>query len=137
MASSIGLPVNEPMAADSLCEHAWQHNKPAHASASVRICSLCHKIDGEDLMRTLNEYAEKQLSTLKQKPTTLLYAHSDGEVYSYVDGPGGIPDSGRERALLRALLTHTLSQLDQYEITGGMLAVPTTDLPEPAPWPTT
>ncbi|MGW5173131.1 hypothetical protein ACWERY_02035 [Streptomyces sp. NPDC004082] len=116
-------PSNEPMAAEALCEHAWGYNKPAHASASVRICSLCHKIDGEDLTRTLNEYAEKQLATLKQKPTTLLYAHSDGHVYSYIDQPGGIPDSSRERALLRALLAYALAQLDQHEITGGMLAI--------------
>jgi hypothetical protein len=122
--ASPDLPDNEPLAAESRCEHAWQYNKPAHVNVSVRICSLCHTIDGEDLMRTLNEYAEQQLSALKQKPTTLLYAHSDGKVYSYVDQPGGIPDSARERALLRGLLTHTLAQLDHYEITGGMLAVP-------------
>ncbi|MDX3520705.1 hypothetical protein [Streptomyces scabiei] len=115
--------MNEPLAAESLCEHAWSYNKPAHASASVRICSLCHKIDGEDLMRTLDEYATDQMERLKQKPTTLLYAHSDGEVFSYVDQPGGIPDSGRERALLRGMLGYALAQLDQYEISGGMLAV--------------
>lgn len=115
--------MNEPIAAENLCDHAWSYNKPAHARVSVRICSLCHAIDGEDLMRTLNEYAEPQLSTLKQKPTTLLYAHSDGEVYSYVDQPGGIPNSGRERALLRGLLGYALAQLDQYEISGGMPAV--------------
>jgi hypothetical protein len=47
---------------DNPCEHAWQYNKPAHASASVRICSLCHTIDGEELMRTLDEYAEERAS---------------------------------------------------------------------------
>lgn len=83
--------MNEPMAATSLCEHAWQYIKPAHASASVRICSLCHEIDGEDLMRTLDEYALEQMARLKQKPVTLLYAWSDGETFSYVDQPGGIP----------------------------------------------
>lgn len=112
--------MNEPMAATSLCEHAWQYIKPAHASASVRICSLCHEIDGEDLMRTLDEYALEQMARLKQKPVTLLYAWSDGETFSYVDQPGGIPDSGRERALLRGLLTYALAQLDQYEITGPL-----------------
>jgi hypothetical protein len=122
--ASPDLPDNEPLAAENLCEHSWQYNKPAHANVSVRICSLCHAFDGEDLMRTLNEYAEKQLAALKQKPTTLLYAHSDGEVYSYVDQPGGIPDSARERALLRGLLGYALTQLDQYEMAGGMLAVP-------------
>lgn len=101
----------EPLAADSLCEHAWGYNKPANASASVRICSFCHKIDGEDLMRTLNEYA----AAYKQKPTTLVYAWSDGQTLSVVDQTGGIPDSARERALLRALLTHALAQVDQYE----------------------
>lgn len=108
----------------SSCVHVWEYNKPAHASASVRICSLCHAIDGEELMRTLDEYALEQMTNLKQRPTTLLYAHSDGEVFSYVDQPGGIPDSARERALLRGLLGHALSQLDQYEIAGTMLAVP-------------
>jgi hypothetical protein len=120
--ASPDLPDNEPLATENLCEHAWGYNKPAHASVSVRICSLCHKIDGEDLMRTLNEYALEQMERLKQKPTTLLYAHSDGHVFSYVDQPGGISDSGRERAVLRGLLGYALSQLDQYEISGGMLA---------------
>lgn len=122
--ASTDLPDNEPMAAESLCEHSWSHNKPAHASASVRICSLCHKIDGEDLMRTLNEYAFEQMKRLKQKPTTLTYAWSDGQTFSVIDQPGGIPDSGRERAVLRGLLGYALSQLDQYEMAGGMVAVP-------------
>lgn len=108
----------ENIAMPNPCEHAWEYNKPAHASASVRICSLCHKIDGEELMRTLDEYALEQMTNLKQRPTTLLYAHSDGEVFSYVDQPGGIPDSARERALLRGLLGYALSQLDRYEMAG-------------------
>lgn len=98
------------------CEHAWEYNKPVHASASVRICGLCHAIDGEDLMRTLNEYAV----AFKQKPTTIVYAWSDGQTLSVIDQPGGIPDSARERALLRGLLGHALTQLDQYEITGPL-----------------
>lgn len=106
------------------CEHAWEYNNLAHASASVRICSLCHRIDGEDLMRTLDEYALEQMTRLKQKPTTLLYAWSDGLTFSEVDQTGGIPDRTRERALLRALLTHTLAQLDQYELAGPLFAVP-------------
>jgi hypothetical protein len=114
--------VPEPLAVENLCEHSWQYNKPAHANASVRICGLCHAIDGEDLLRTLDEYALEQMAKLKQKPTTLLYAHSDGEVYSYVDQPGGIPDSARERALLRGLLGYALAQLDQYEVAGPMVA---------------
>jgi len=61
---------------------------------------------------------------LAQKPVTLLYAHSDGETFSYVDQVGGIPNSGRERALLRGLLGYALAQLDQYEMAGGMVAVP-------------
>ncbi|HEY9353703.1 MAG TPA: hypothetical protein VIP28_10645 [Nocardioides sp.] len=105
----------EPLAAQDLCEHAWGYNKPAHASASIRICSLCHAIDGEELMRTLDEHALEQMSKLRQKPTTLLYAHSDGEVYSYVDQPGGIPDSARERVLLRGVLTHALRVLDEHD----------------------
>lgn len=114
----------EPLAAQDLCEHNWQYNKPAHASASVRICAICHMIDGEDLMRTLNEYALEQMTKLKQKPATLLYAWSDSQTFSIVDQPGGIPDSARERALLRGLLTYTLSQLNQYELAGPLLAVP-------------
>ncbi|MDX2757893.1 hypothetical protein [Streptomyces europaeiscabiei] len=116
--------MNGPVAAESLCEHSWAYNKPAHASASVRICSLCHTIDGEDLMRTLNEYALKQMERLKQKPTTLLYAWSDGQTFSVVDQVGGIPDSGRERAVLRGLLSYALSQLDQYEM-AGLLGIAT------------
>ena len=108
--------MTEPAAMPNLCEHAWQYNKPAHASASVRICSLCHTIDGEELMRTLDEYA----TTFKQKPTTIVYAWSDGHTLSLIDQPGGIPDSARERALLRGLLGYALSQLDQYEITGPL-----------------
>ena len=100
-----------PMSTDALCEHAWGDNKPAHASASVRICSLCHTIDGEDLMRTLNEYA----AAYKQKPTTLVYAWSDGQTLSVADQPGGIPDNRRERSILRGLLTHTLAALDEHD----------------------
>lgn len=68
--------------------------------------------------------AEVDSARLAQKPVTLLYAWSDGQTFSVVDQPGGIPDSGRERALLRGLLGYAMSQIDQYEITGGMLAVP-------------
>lgn len=64
--------------------------------------------------------AEAAADRLRQKPVSLLYAHSDGETFSYVDQPGGIPDSARERALLRGLLGHALNQLDQYEITGPL-----------------
>ena len=103
----------ENIAMPNPCEHAWEYNKPAHANASVRICSLCH---GEELMRTLNEYA----TAFKQKPTTLVYAWSDGRTYSVIDQPGGMPDSARERALLRGLLGYALSQLDQYEIDGPL-----------------
>ena len=105
----------EPFTTQDVCEHAWSYNKPAHATASVRICSLCHAIDGEELMRTLSEHAQEQMERLKQQPTTLLYAHSDGETFSYVDLPGGIPDSARERALLRGLLVHALRALDEHE----------------------
>lgn len=75
-------------------------------------------------MRTLNEYAEEQLAKLTQKPTTLLYAHSDGEVYSYVDQPGGIPEGARERALLRGVLTHTLRVLDERDHPLRLVTVP-------------
>lgn len=102
-------------ATDADCEHNWEYNKPAHATVSVRICSLCNTIDGEELMRTLNEYALEQATNLKQKPTTLTYAWSDGQTLSVVDQPGGIPDNARERALLRALLAHSLEALDRHE----------------------
>lgn len=105
----------DPMSADALCEHAWSYNKPAHATASVRICSLCHTIDGKDLMRTLNEYALEQMTNLKQKPTTLVYAWTDGQTLSVVDQSGGIPDNRRERSILRGLLTHTLTALDEHD----------------------
>lgn len=122
MASNTAPTSNEPLAAQDLCEHNWQYNKPAHATASVRICGFCHAIDGEDLMRTLNEYTQEQMALLKQKPTTIVYAWSDDQTFSVVD-KGGIPDSGRERALLRGLLGYALAQFDQYEISGGMIAV--------------
>lgn len=100
--------MNEPLAADNLCEHAWEYNKPAHATASVRICSFCHAIDGEDLMRTLNEYAQEYAKLYSPKPVSLVYGHSDGQAISVVDQDGGMPKAPRERALLRALLIHTL-----------------------------
>jgi hypothetical protein len=111
----------EPLAIQDLCEHAWSYNKSAHATASIRICSLCHTIDGEDLMRTLNEYAQEQMELLKQRPTTLTYAWSDGQTFSVVDQPGGIPDNPRERALLRGLLAHTQAQLDHRELAGVLV----------------
>ena len=114
--ASPDLSANEPLAAENLCEHAWSYNKPAHATASIRICSLCHTIDGEDLMRTLNECTQEQMSLLKQKPTTLVYAWSDGQTFSIIDQPGGIPDNARERALLRGLLAYATTQLDRYEM---------------------
>lgn len=105
----------ESLAAVDLCEHNWQYNKPAHASASVRICGFCHTIDGEDLMRTLDEYALEQMAKLKQKPTTLVYAWSDGQTFSAIDQPGGVPDNARERAILRGLLGHALKALEECE----------------------
>lgn len=114
----------DPEAVPNPCEHTWEYNKPAGASLSVRICSLCHTIDGEFLTSTVDEYALEQMERLKPKPTTLTYAWSDGQTYSIVDQPGGIPDNARERAILRGLLGYALTQLDQYEITGGMIAVP-------------
>jgi len=121
--ASPDLPDGEPLAMPNLCEHAWGYNKPAGARLSVRICSLCHEIDGEFLTSTINEYVREQMKLWEPKPTTLQYAWSDGQTHSVVDQPGGIPDSARERALLRALLGHALAQLDQYEMAGGMLAV--------------
>ncbi|WP_307169090.1 hypothetical protein [Streptomyces sp. B3I7] len=50
----------------------------------------------------------------------MLYAHSDGQTFSAVDQPGGIPDTARERAILRGVLSYALAQLDQHEITGPL-----------------
>jgi hypothetical protein len=115
--------MSESMAADPACEHVWEFSKPAHASASLSVCRLCHEVDGHELMRTLNEYAQEYAKLYSPKPVSLIYGHSGGQTISAVDQDGGIPDSSRERALLRALLTHALTQLDQYEISGSMLAV--------------
>lgn len=115
------------VAQDPTCEHDWRNEKPAHASASVRACRLCHAIDGEDLMRTLNEYAQERMDLLRQKPTTLLYAWSDGQTFGVVDQPGGIPDIPRERALLRALLTHALGLLEEADFPLRTVALPAPD----------
>jgi hypothetical protein len=113
-------PDGEPLAVTNLCEHAWEYNKPAGARLSVRICSLCHTIDGDFLTSTVDEHVREQMKLWAPKPTTLQYAWSDGQTHSVIDQPGGIPDSARERAILRALLGHALAQLDQYEITGPL-----------------
>ncbi|MFF7023044.1 hypothetical protein ACFY97_18825 [Streptomyces klenkii] len=73
----------EPLAVKSLCEHSWAYNKPANATAAVRICNFCHKIDGEDLMRTLNEYAQEYAKIHTPKPVSLIYGHSDGVAMSH------------------------------------------------------
>jgi hypothetical protein len=117
-------PDNEPMAADDLCEHSWSYNKPAHATASVRICSLCHAIDGEDLMRTLNEYAQEYAKLYSPKPVSLIYGHSDGQTISVVDQDGGMPKAPRERALLRALLIHTLRAVDERDHPLRLVSLP-------------
>ncbi|MFF7147479.1 hypothetical protein ACFZAO_05320 [Streptomyces griseoaurantiacus] len=112
--------MSESMAVRNLCEHAWEYNKPAGARLSVRICSFCHTIDGEFLTSTVNEYAHEQIELCQPKPTSLQYAWSDGQRISAVDQHGGIPDSARERVILRALLGHALAQLDQYEMAGPL-----------------
>lgn len=116
--------MTEPLAADELCEHSWSYNKPAHATASVRICSLCHTIDGEDLMRTLNEYAQEYANLYRPMPVSLIYGHSDGQTISVVDQACGLPENSRERALLRALLTHTLKALDERDHPLRLVTVP-------------
>lgn len=50
-----------------------------------------------------------------EPPVSITYHWSDGTTHSFVDKPGGIPDDARERALLRALLVHSLRQLDEQE----------------------
>jgi hypothetical protein len=122
--ASPDMPEHQAMAADDLCEHSWSYNKPAHASASVRICSLCHKIDGEDLMRTLNEYVQEYAKLYAAPPVSLVYGHSDGQTISVVDQTGGLPASARERVLLRALLTFTLQALDERDHPLRLATVP-------------
>ena len=80
-------------------------------------------LDDERIWQITLAVTENVPFALPPSPTSLAYAWSNGQTISLVDQPGGIPDSSRERALLRALLAHTLTQLDQYEITGGMVAV--------------
>lgn len=125
MASNTAPTSNEPPAAQDLCEHNWQYNKPAHATASVRLCTFCHTIDGEELMRTLNEYAQEYAKLYSPKPVSLVYGHSDGQTFGVVDQVGGLPESARERALLRALLTFTLQTLDERDHPLRLVTVPT------------
>lgn len=80
-------------------------------------------LDDERIWQLTLAVTENVPFALPPSPTSLTYAWSDGQTFSIVDQSGGIPDSGRERALLRGLLGYTLTQLDQYEMTGGMLAV--------------
>ncbi|KOT94485.1 hypothetical protein ADK70_12460 [Streptomyces rimosus subsp. pseudoverticillatus] len=63
--------MGESIAVEDHCEHHWQYNKPAHASASVRICAFCRTIDGQELMRTLDKYAHEQIAKLKQEPAPM------------------------------------------------------------------
>lgn len=114
----------DPIAMTNPCEHAWSYNKPAHASASVRICTLCRTIDGEDLMRTLDEYAQEYAKLYRPNPVSLIYGHSDGQTISVVDQDGGMPESSRERALLRALLIHTLKAVEERDNPLRLISVP-------------
>lgn len=129
--ASINAPGDEPLAAQNLCDHSWQYNKPAHANASVRVCSLCHAIDGEDLMRTLNEYAQEYAKLYSPAPVSLMYGHSDGQTIGIVDQVGGLPASARERVLLRALLTFTLQALDERDHPLRLVTVPAGQRTEP------
>lgn len=115
----------EPLAAQDPCDHVWEYNKPAHASASVSICSLCHAIDGVELMRTLDEYAKAYAKLYAPKPVSLIYGHSDGQTISVVDQDGGMPEGSRERALLRALLIHTLRAVEERDHPQRLVTVPT------------
>lgn len=81
-------------------------------------------LDDERIWQITLAVTENVPFALPPSPTSLTYAWSNGQTFSMVDHPGGIPDSGRERALLRGLLGYALAQLDQYEIAGGMVAVP-------------
>lgn len=60
-------------------------------------------------------------------PVSLTYAWSDGSTFTTVDH--GIPDNARERAILRALLVHALTLIDERDnpmraINGSLLAMP-------------
>ncbi|MEU5900569.1 hypothetical protein [Streptomyces venezuelae] len=85
-------------------------------------------IDDGQIWQITVAIAEDLPFTLPPSPTSLTYAWSNGQTFSAVDHLGGIPDSARERALLRGLLTYTVSQLDQYELAGPSLAVAERDL---------
>jgi hypothetical protein len=72
-------------------------------------------LDDERIWQITLAVTENVPFALPPSPTSLTYAWSNGQTFSAVDQPGGIPDSGRERALLRALLTHTLQTLDERD----------------------
>lgn len=72
-------------------------------------------LDDERIWQITLAVTENVPFALPPSPTTLTYAWSNGQTFSVVDQPGGIPDSGRERALLRGLLGHSLRSLDEQE----------------------
>ncbi|MER6183018.1 hypothetical protein [Streptomyces sp. NPDC001652] len=72
-------------------------------------------LDDERIWQITLAVTENVPFALPPSPTSLTYAWSDGQTFSIVDHTGGIPDSARERALLRALLTYTLHALDERE----------------------
>lgn len=55
-------------------------------------------------------------------PTSLTYAWSNGLTFSTVDA-GAVPDNGRERALLRALLAYALNEVDQHDMSLGIATI--------------
>ena len=72
-------------------------------------------LDDERIWQITLAVSENVPFALPPSPTSLTYAWSDGQTFSVVDQGSGIPDSARERALLRALLMHTLHALDERE----------------------
>lgn len=72
---------------------------------------------GEDEAHSIAAALADQIRCwIPRVPVSITYAWSNGQVYSVIDQPGGIPDDARERAILRGLLTHTLQQLEKADL---------------------
>ena len=72
-------------------------------------------LDDELIWQITLAVTESVPFALPPSPTSLTYAWSDGQTFSMVDQISGLPESARERALLRALLTYTIQALDERD----------------------
>jgi hypothetical protein len=80
-------------------------------------------LDDERIWQITLAVTENVPFALPPSPTSLTYAWSNGQTFSMVDQSGGIPDSARERALLRGILGYALAQLAKYEAAGDMVVM--------------